>query len=169
MSRSLPLLLALVALPALAQEATDGAPVESKAPSLSDARGALTEIREHRDHVTQLHDKAKGGDDAELSTCLASRVTQLNTLSEVSEGILADMTSALGEGEDGRAAAEGRKLTIAATKARSLRAEAEACGQEGGVTEAPVVVEDPYGDEEEQVDVENQGVGNDPPGASPFE
>ncbi|MCB9792854.1 MAG: hypothetical protein H6741_09020 [Alphaproteobacteria bacterium] len=174
MSRTLPALFALLTGAALTGSALaqDGAPAEgaaTAAPNLSAARASLAEIREHRDHVTKLQKSADGGDDEALTACLASRANQLTTLAEVSEGILTDFTTALGEGEDGRAAAEGRKLSVAATKARGLRAEADACGEGGGTTTEPIVVEDPYKGEQETVEVQNEGIGDDPPGASPFE
>ena len=86
----------------------------------------------------------------------------------------ASMQDALASGDAERADHEFRKIGVALTKARQFKAEADACsGGDGvtpGVTEVEVTNEGlSESDDTEQIDDGNTGVGDEPPGTSPFE
>lgn len=158
----------LVALPALAQDG-GGAAQPSAKEEVKVARTSISEMNSTLSHIEGLKNSAEAQADVARGACIDKQIGSLNLLIGVSEKAVSDMQAAYAEGNDGRAAAEGRKIRVAVDKSKEIRALAESClGDEGSADTQTVV--DYEGDEREtNIDPQNTGIGNDPPGASPFE
>lgn len=88
------------------------------------ATQALVEVREARDLTAELHANAEV---PEARQCLESKLARLDHLASASEVALMRIPDAIAAGDDGRAEAEFRKVTVALTRARQTRDEAYAC------------------------------------------
>jgi hypothetical protein len=64
--------------------------------------------------------------------CLSRKLTTMRALAEVSENAALELQQALADGENDRAQHEFRKITVALSRLRQFRAEADTCGGGGG-------------------------------------
>ncbi len=138
------------------------------------ASSAIDEMRETETLlVTRLAAAEKGGDPVEV-LCVNNKLSAVRALVQVSEGANAVMQSSLAGGDPQRAEHEFRKVGVALTKVRQLKAEADACSGDDsltpGVTEVEVTNEGlSESDDTERIEDGNTGVGDEPPGTSPYE
>ena len=138
------------------------------------AAKTTSELREAIREITRLVEQARRDDEVQQLQCLNSKLTSIRALLQVSETAQAAMRDALAAGEIERADHELRKIAVARTKTRQLRAEAEQCvSGEGPLKsgETQVTVETAELEDEselEEVPYDPFDIGNDPPEASPF-
>jgi hypothetical protein len=138
------------------------------------ASSAIDEMRETETYLAQALSAAEKGGDPVEALCVNNKLSAVRALVQVAESANAGMQDALASGDAQRADHEFRKVGVALTKARQFKAEADACsGDDGitpGVTEVEVTNEGlSESDDTERIDDGNTGVGEEPPGSSPFE
>jgi len=169
--------LGLMSAPALAQDTT-GSLEQSAATTDKEkirfANEAVAEISDTVDYLKAMYDDAQTKEDPVLVQCVYKKYNAAVSLKGVVESSNAAMQEAMAAGEPGRADLEFRKIGVAKSKAQQFKAEADACSGESGV--APGVTEidvtnDGLGDGDDTAGIDdgNSGIGEDPPGASPFE
>lgn len=133
---------------------------------------ANVEMRLAVKEVGKLLETVRREADIERIKCLKNRFTSLRSILQVSEGAEGSMRYALEAGEVEKADHEFRKVAVALSKARQLRAEADGCGYDGSVQsgETDVIVEGgEFDDLDETADIElDIEIGLDPPESSPF-
>lgn len=138
------------------------------------ASSAIGEMAEIEGYLVELLAATEKGGDPIESLCVNNKLSAVRALVQVAGNANASMQDALASGDAERADHEFRKIGVALTKARQFKAEADACsGGDGvtpGVTEVEVTNEGlSESDDTEQIDDGNTGVGDEPPGTSPFE
>jgi hypothetical protein len=133
------------------------------------------EIAEAEKAVARSLEAARKGGDAQVVECLLSRLTAIRALQSVSERAEGAMKEALAAGSEEKANHEFRKIAVAVSKTRQLRAEANRCTQtdDGGAGASTIVdwesfLQD-YGDVFDQYDLDDLDFGQDPPQISPFQ
>lgn len=137
------------------------------------AATANDEMRLTVKSVSKLLETARRESNAEKLQCVSTLLTSIRSLVQVSEQAEVAMVEALSAGELERADHEFRKVAVALNKTRSLQAEAERCGDEGGLRSGETVVDvvggvTADGDDTVDVVVDMLDLGFDPPQASPF-
>ena len=167
MRTSLLVLLALAAPAALAQQSSPASSL-SPAASIEQAKADVAELREHRDAVNKRLELLLASGEAAQARCVSGPANALRALSEVADAAFVSMNQSFSEGEDARAAYEGRKIAVAIAKARELRARADACEGTAAESTFGFLVEHPD-DEDAEIDPGNVDLGTDPPDSTPFE
>ena len=99
--------------------------LEFGADALLEMRGAVKEVAK----LLEIAEREK--EDPRIQ-CLSKKLTTMRALLEVSEGSNVSLADAVKAGDIERAGHEFRKLTIALSKVRQFRSEADTCG--GGTT-----------------------------------
>lgn len=161
-------LAAVAAAPVLAQQGGGDAQPSARE-QVRAAQDSVATMKETRTYIEGLKSNAAGQQDVARGECINKQLNAINLLVEVSEGAVTSMQSALAEGNDGLALAEGRKINIAVGKSQEIRALADSCLGDDSSADTTTVVDYEGGDEEADINAQNTGIGNDPPGASPFE
>jgi len=176
---ALVLLSALTASPALAQSPGGvSSELERTASTSPDEKKAYAEVsnQEIRDadkQISKLLEAAKKEGDTEATECLLSRLTAVRALLSVSERAEGAMGEALAAGNEEKANHEFRKIAVAVSKTRMLRAEANRCTadeSEGGdntIVDWESFLQD-YQDVFDEYDLDDLDFGQDPPQVSPF-
>lgn len=167
-----PLLLGLVFVaPVGAQQGPTGEQVETDPRvKLATAKAAIQQMTEIEQEISTLYNQAEKDGDAAQSQCVYKQLVSVRALLEVSKGAAQEMQKALGEGEDGRADYEGRKINVALSKAIDKQAQASACFGEGGQGDVQVSVNDDNSEQLiEGIEDGNVDIGSDPPSTTPFE
>ena len=166
-----------ISAPAFAQDGGVAGEIDRVASSspqekLDYVASANDEMRTAVKEVGKLLETVRREADVERIQCLKNRFTSLRSVLQVSEGAETSMRGALEAGEVEKADHEFRKVAIALSKARQLRAEADGCGYDSSVQsgETEVIVEGgEFDDLDETVEVEVEvEIGFDPPESSPF-
>ena len=140
---------------------------------LTYATNANQEIGEAEKEVSRRLAAKKGGDPADTE-CLLTKLTAIRALQTVSERAEGAMKEAFAAGNEEKGNHEFRKIAVAVSKTRMLRAEANRCGtpdEAGGG--APTIVDwesflQEYGDVFDDFDLDDLDFGQDPPQESPF-
>ena len=134
---------------------------------------AISEMSDGIKQVERLLESSKKKKDENETTCIASRLTQMRALSQVTEMAQIALAEASAAANAERADHEFRKTAVALSKSRQLRVEAEACvGQSrtrSGETKVTIVGALESEDDELQApfyDLLELGV--DPPLVSPY-
>jgi len=131
------------------------------------------EIRDAEKQIAKLLETAKKDGDAEATECLLSRLTAVRALQSVSERAEGAMSEALAAGNQEKANHEFRKIAVAVSKTRMLRAEANRCssdeadGGDSTIVDWESFLQD-YQDVFDQYDLDELDFGQDPPQVSPF-
>ena len=134
---------------------------------------ALSEMSDGLRQIERLSDTAKKKNDERETACIASRLTQMRALFQVTEMAQIALSEATAASNSDREDYEFRKTAVALSKSRQLRVEAEACvGQtkaKSGETTLTVVgaLEDDS-DDLEAPDLNLLDLGVDPPLVSPY-
>lgn len=163
-------ILPLAVTPAVAQDGGEATEVASTpGEKLSEAQQALRDIRDISDYVGELLTGVKEGEQPVQVKCLNKKVASLKTLTEITESASLSMQESMAEGNDGRADHEYRKVGVALSKAKQLRAEAEACLGEDGAPETTIEVNESETEGSDDVDSGNTDIGSDPPDVSPYQ
>lgn len=170
-------LLLTLAAPALAQQPSGNAAIESLATSSpADMRAfaaeAIKTIKAGAAEVQKLTEQARKDSDAGVLDCLTPRNVSMQALVQVADGALRKMEEALTANDRERANHEYRKIAVSLDKAQSIRSEANNClAGEGGRGVDDVNVQGGVGDDADTVDndeLDDLDVGFDPPPVSPF-
>jgi len=138
------------------------------------AEETTSEVGEALREVNKLSEGAQREGEASKAECLATRLTALTALDEVSKAAATAMQAAIAAGEMERADHELRKLAVARSKSRQLLAEAQQCvsgAQALKAGETSVVVEGGVEETDESLEAvpyDPFDVGSDPPDTSPF-
>ena len=168
----------LVASPAMAQETGITGDIERYASSspqekIDYAATSNEEIREIIKAVAKMVEDARRENAVEQLQCVNSKLIAIRSLQQVSEAAESAMNTALGEGNVERADHEFRKIAVALSKSRALRAEAERCGLDSGMESGDTIIDVEGGDDAEvdelREDVFEGDIDFDPPEASPFQ
>lgn len=88
---------------------------------------AISEMSDGIKQVERLLDSSKKKKDENETTCIASRLTQMRALSQVTEMAQIALSEASAAANSERSDHEFRKTAVALSKSRQLRVEAEAC------------------------------------------
>jgi hypothetical protein len=137
------------------------------------AASANQEMRDAVKAVSKLMDNARRESNVDKIQCVSTLLTSIRSLVQVSEQAEVAMKEALSAGEVERADHEFRKVAVALNKTRSLQADAERCGDQGGLRSGETVISVDGGvaddsDDTTDVVVDVFDLGFDPPQASPF-
>jgi DNA-binding phage protein len=97
------------------------------------ATASVQEIADADKHISKLLEAAKKDGDAQAQECLLFRQTAVRALRSVAEKAAAAMDEALEAGNSEKANHEFRKIAVAVSKTRMLRAEANKCADEDTV------------------------------------
>ncbi len=140
------------------------------------ATAAVQEIGDAEKHISKLLEAAKKDDDTQAQECLLFRLTAVRALQSVSERAASAMGEALDAGNSEKANHEFRKIAVAVSKTRMLRAEANKCtADEGSGTDSTIVDWETFLQDNEDVFDPYDFLGLDfdtdlvPPQVSPFE
>jgi hypothetical protein len=93
---------------------------------------ALEEMRAAVGDVAKMLEGAERDREMVAIQCLSRKLTTMRALTEVSENSSVVLRQALADGENDRAQHEFRKITVALSRLRQFRAEADTCGGGGG-------------------------------------
>ncbi|MBN1335320.1 MAG: hypothetical protein JXB39_05120 [Deltaproteobacteria bacterium] len=133
---------------------------------------AIGEMRSLSKEVARMLESAQRAKDNARIQCLSKKLTTMRALLEVSETSASTMKQAFATGDTVVADHEHRKIAIALSKVRQLRAEAEACGgtseQKGTTSVSLVDASVAYSDEEVPVVAGDEAI-PDPPPMSQFQ
>lgn len=173
-------ILAALAMPGLAhaQETSISGELERTASTTPEEKREYAEatrqaLRDAVKAVTRLAETARRENELELLEGLSTKLTALQSLSEVATASADALQAALAQGETERADHELRKLAVARTKAAQLLAEAEQLAGGGALRpgETSVTVEGGVFEEESEltsIPYDPFDIGYDAPQTSPF-
>lgn len=180
MNKALCLVLGLLFLPSVGiaqdsgvsgelQRSAETSPEEKKQ-YVSDA---ISEMTEGIKQVEKLVDTAKKRNDEREIACIAARLSQMRSLSQVTEMAQIALAEASAAENKDRSEHEFRKTAVALSKSRQLRVEAEACvGQSrtrsGETTVTIVGALDSESDDLDAPFFDELYLGVDPPLVSPY-
>lgn len=105
------------------------------------AANAVEEIDDAEKHIDKLYKTAVDDGDAEAQECLLFRLTAVRALQSVSSRASTAMSEALAAGNTEKANHEFRKIAVAVSKTRMLRAEANKCVADGGTGADSTIVD----------------------------
>ncbi|MFK7929565.1 MAG: hypothetical protein AB8H79_15315 [Myxococcota bacterium] len=137
------------------------------------AADAVDELKATVKAAQKLMADAQGEGATDKVDCLSAKLSQLESLAQVTEAADSSMKQALESGNQERASHEMRKIAVALSKSRQLSLESQACVDDSGVAVGKTVLSAEGGiegeeDETESLDVDVMDQGFDPPQASPF-
>jgi len=137
------------------------------------AQKANADISADEKAVSEMLEKARKDQEAQVIECLLSRLTAIRALQSVSQRAEGAMKDAIDAGSEEKANHEFRKIAVAVAKSRQLRAEANRCSvsdESGGnatIVDWESFLEE-YGDVFDEYDLDELDFGQDPPQVSPF-
>jgi hypothetical protein len=134
---------------------------------LSYAQKANSEVSSDEKAVSEMLEKARKDQQAQVIECLLSRLTAIRALQSVGQRAEGSLQDAVSQGAEEKANHEFRKIAVAVAKSRQLRAEANRCSvsdQSGGnatVVDWESFLEE-YGDVYDSFDLDELFFGQDP-------
>lgn len=149
--------------------AQSGPPEPSSSEKLRDAQNGIQEVAEIIRYVEGLLAQTTADTTVTRSQCVSKKLDSLRTLSEIVMSSSIAMEGFLASGNDGQADREYRVVDTSVNRARTLRAEADACIGQKSDAQTSIVVEEEQTGSEASGGIDTQGIGSDPPDSSPYQ